>query len=135
MSLPWFRVDSHIGSHDKVLNLLSIEGAKPADRWQASFSYICAIGWAVDHGTDGKVPKIALPFVHGTPTTARLLVISKLWIEHATGWEIVNFANRQELTIVTDEKRSAQSAGGKAARCRNNHGLECGCNYSTKRVK
>lgn len=125
MSLPWFRVDSHIGSHDKILTLLSMDGAKPADRWQAAFSYICALGWAVDHGTDGIIPKIALPFVHGTPTTARLLVIARLWEESPTGWQIRNFADRQELAVVTEMKAEAYRARAEKANCARWHGPAC----------
>jgi hypothetical protein len=54
-------------------------------RWQAAFSYVCAIGWSGDHGTDGRVPAMALPFVHGTTATARLLVTYRLWEESADG--------------------------------------------------
>jgi hypothetical protein len=126
MALPWFRVDSHIGSHPKVLGLLADPSPK---RWQAFTSYICAIGWSVDHETDGAIPLIALPFIHGTPATARLLATYRLWTETNQGWQIHNFAERQELAVVTHEKRSAQSKGGKKARCVANHGPNCGCNY------
>jgi hypothetical protein len=78
MSLPWVRIDSNIASHDKILQLLADPSAK---RWQAAFSYVCAIGWSGDHGTDGRVPAMALPFVHGTTATARLLVTYRLWEE------------------------------------------------------
>jgi hypothetical protein len=85
MSLPWFRLDSHIGSHDKVLLLFSDPSPK---RWQAFSSYVCAMGWSVDHGTDGDIIPAALPFVHGTTVTARLLVKYRMWEESANGWSI-----------------------------------------------
>lgn len=124
MSLPWVRLDSNIGSHDKVTDLLSDPSQK---KWQAAFSYTVALGWSGGHGTDGRIPKSALPFVHGTPTTARLLVTYRLWEEGAGCWRIVNYAERQQLAIVSEEKRKAQSLGGKKARCRENHGPDCGC--------
>lgn len=124
MALPWVRLDVNIGSHDKVLNLLSDPSQK---RWQAFASYVCALGWAGGHGTDGRIPKAALPFVHGNETTARLLVKHKLWSEETAAWSIVNYDQRQELHIVTEVKRAAQSLGGKKARCRENHGPACGC--------
>lgn len=126
MALPWFRLDSHIGSHDKILALLSDPSAK---RWQAAFSYVSAIGWSVDHGTNGRIPQSALPFIHATPTTARLLVQYDLWIERTAAWEVKNFLRYQQAAEVDAEKVASQSFGGKKARCRANHGPECGCNY------
>src|SRR5437868_7186513 len=61
MSLPWVRLDSNIASHDKILALLSDPSPK---RWQAAASYMFALGWSGDHGTDGRIPQAALPFVH-----------------------------------------------------------------------
>lgn len=124
MALPWVRLDSNIGSHDKVLNLLSDPSAK---KWQAYASYLTSIAWAGGHGTDGKVPQTALVFVHGTTTTARLLCKYHLWTEVLTGWEIVNFAERQELNVVAEMKRTARSMSGKKAACVKWHGPECGC--------
>lgn len=124
MALPWVRLDSNIGSHDKVLQLLSDPSAK---RWQAFASYMVALAWAGGQGTDGFVPKVSLPFVHGTEATARLLVKHRLWEEKLTGWQIVNYESRQELNIVAEAKRAAQAAGGRKARCRTNHGPDCGC--------
>jgi hypothetical protein len=114
MSLPWVRLDSHIGSHDKILNLLSDPSPK---RWQAAFSYVAALGWAGDHGTDGAIPRTALPFVHATTTTARLLVIYRLWEETLNGWQIVNFAERQELSAITAGKREATRRASEKANC------------------
>lgn len=122
MSLPWFRMDSHIGSHDKVLSLLSDPSPK---RWQAFTSYVCAIGWAADHGTDGRVMPAALPFVHGTLPTARLLVIHRLWCEAQTGWEIVNFAERQQLDVVTAGKKAAARTASEKANCMRWHKQPC----------
>jgi hypothetical protein len=126
MAMSWFRAETNIGSHDKTLHLLNDPSPK---RWQAAFSHVCALGWAVAHETDGAIPRVALPFVHGTPATARLLVVHRFWEETLTGWHIRNFADYQELSVVTDEKRAAQSRGGKVARCKANHGPKCGCNY------
>lgn len=124
MALPWVRLDANIGSHDKILALISDPSPK---RWQAYSSYVTALAWSGGQGTDGLVPKTALPFVHGTTTTARLLVVYRLWEETLIGWRIVNYESRQELNIVAEAKRAAQSAGGRKARCRQNHGPECGC--------
>lgn len=122
MALPWVRLDSHIGSHDKILNLLADPSAK---RWQAAFSYCCALGWSGDQGTDGRVPSVALAFVHGNTTTARLLVKHRLWKETSTGWEIVNYAERQELTVITAGKREARRVAAEKANCNRWHGKDC----------
>ena len=124
MALPWVRLDSNIGSHDKILALLADPSPK---KWQAYASYTTSLGWSGGQGTDGKIPATALPFVHGTAATARLLVKYRLWTEAVSGWEIVNFDQRQELNIVAEAKRAAQSMGGRKARCRTNHGENCGC--------
>lgn len=122
MSLPWVRLDSHIGSHDKVLALLSDTSPK---RWQAISSYMFALGWCGDHGTDGAVPRMALPFIHGTPATARLLVTYRLWEETLTGWQIVNYAERQQLAQITAAKSAASSAAAVKANCVRWHGSSC----------
>jgi len=124
MALPWVRLDANIGSHDKVLSLLADPSPK---RWKAYASYMTALAWAGGHGTDGRIPQAALPFVHGDATTARLLVKHRLWEEQTAAWQIVNYAHRQELDVITEAKRAAQSLGGKKARCRTNHGPDCGC--------
>ena len=122
MALPWVRLDSHIGSHDKILALLADPSPK---RWQAAFSYVCAIGWSGDQGTDGWVPTTALPFVHGNTTTGRLLVKYGLWDEELTGWRIRNFAERQELSIVRAGKREMKRAAAEKGNCRRWHGPSC----------
>lgn len=122
MSLPWVRLDSHIGSHDKILNLLADPSPK---RWQAAFSYTCALGWSGDQGTDGMIPAVALGFVHGTSVTARLLVKYRLWQEELTGWSIVNFMERQELAAVTAGKREAARVASQKANCTRWHGPSC----------
>lgn len=124
MSLPWVRIDSGIASHDKVLNLLNDPSPK---RHQAAFSYVCSIAWAANQGTDGRIPRTALPFIHGSTTTARLLQVYRLWEEAEGGWRIRNFAMRQELSAVTAGKREAQRVGGLKGACLKHHGPDCGC--------
>lgn len=126
MSLPWVRLDTALASHDKILALLSDASPK---RYQAAFSYACALGWCGDHGTDGYVPPTALPFVHGTKVTAALLEKHRLWLPdmERPGWYMPNYALRQELSVVTEAKRAAQRIGGRKGNCRRYHGPECTC--------
>lgn len=124
MALPWVRLDSNVAQHDKMLALKYDPSAK---RWQAVASYFFALAWSGGQGTDGFIPHHALEAVHGTPATARLLVKHKLWEEGISGYKIRNYESRQELNIVAEAKRAAQAAGGRKARCRQNHGPNCGC--------
>ena len=122
MGLPWFRVDSNIASHDKILALLS--DPSPA-KWQAFTSYICAIGWSSAAGTDGAVPKTALGFVHGTAKTARLLEKYRLWTEATAGFRIVNFDRRQQLSMIAEASSAAKSHAASKANCVRWHGDSC----------
>jgi hypothetical protein len=124
MPLPWVRLDSNVGQHDKILALKHDPSPR---RWQAMASYFVSLAWSGGQGTDGFIPAYALESVHATPQTARILVKYRLWTEGIAGYQIVNFEERQELAIVTEAKRAAQSLGGKKARCRSNHGPNCGC--------
>lgn len=121
MSLPWVRIDTNLASHDKILSLLDATEAPPATRWRAAFSYVCSIGWSADKGTDGDIPATALPFIHGTKATARLLVAAHLWESGPDGWTIRNYADRQTTTAATEARRRE----GKRAACVRWHGVEC----------
>lgn len=123
MALPWVRLDSNIASHDKILELLAQkDGAK------AFVLYVCALGYSGGHGTDGVVPKYALPVLHGTEKLARLLVDVRLWEYDEQGRYVIrNWDTRQELVAITEGKRAAQSIGGKKAMCNRHHGPDCNC--------
>lgn len=125
MGLPWFRVDSNIAMHDKVLGLLSDPSAQ---RWQAFTSYICALGWSAGTGNDGRIPRNALGFVHGTTKTARLLEKYRLWTEATGGWQIVNYSERQQLSMVAEAKSVARHISSKKANCARHHGDSCWAN-------
>lgn len=124
MGLPWVRLDSTIASHDKILHLLSDPSTA---KWQAAASYMFALGWSGAQGTDGFVPKTALPFVHGTPKTARLLEKYGLWVESRAGWQIKNYSGRQQLSAIAEGKKAAQRAGAAKGNCIRHHGPDCGC--------
>ena len=122
MSLPWVRLDSNIASHDKIVTLL---GQK--DGQKAFVLYICGLGYAGGHATDGAIPRASLPFIHGTERLAVMLVDHRLW-EHAEGgWKIRNWDQRQELAIVAEMKRAGRKAAGAKGACRKWHGPQCDC--------
>lgn len=124
MALPWVRLDANIATHDKIVHLLNDPSPK---RWQAVASYMFALAWAGGQGTDGHVPTLALPFIHGTTATARLLEKYHLWETATAGWQIRNFDIRQELAVVAEGKRAAQKLGGIKGNCRKYHGPDCNC--------
>lgn len=124
MGLAWVRLDANIATHDKILHLI----ADPSiAKWQAVSSYMFALGWSGGQGTDGFIPRAALPMVHGTAKTARLLEKYRLWTEATAGWQIVNFGERQQLLAVTEGKKAAQRAGALKTNCQRWHGDSCGC--------
>lgn len=131
MGLPWFRMDSSIASHDKILALLSDPSPK---RWQAFTSYVCAIGWSAEHGTDGRLTAAALPFIHGTKATAGLLVAHRLWLPVAGGWEIRNYLSRQEMAAITAGKQEAARVAAQKANCSRWHGSDCWSKEGCSRV-
>lgn len=124
MGLPWVRFDVNMPTHDKVLNLLSDPSPK---RWQAMSSYAFSIMWSGGHGTDGRIPRAALPFVHGNEATARLLVKYGLWTEMTAAWQIKNFDQRQELDVIAEAKEAGRRAAGRKAACIRHHGPDCHC--------
>lgn len=120
MSLPWVRLDSNIGTHDKVLSLLAErDGAK------AFVLYISALGYSGAHGTDGRIPKYALTVNHGTVRLATMLVDKRLWEYDPAGegYVIRNWDIRQEMTVTTDAKTRA----ARRAACKRWHGEDCMC--------
>jgi hypothetical protein len=118
MPLPWVRLDSNIGTHDKILSLLcERDGAK------AFVLYISALGYSGGHGTDGHIPTYALRTNHGTPRLAGLLVKHRLWEENGEGYVIPKWAERQELTFTTD----AKSRAARKAACGRWHDEGCMC--------
>lgn len=122
MSLPWVRLDSNIADHDKILPL-----TEERNGWQAAFSYVCSIGYAGGHETDGLIKFAALKFVHGTKRTAELLVVHHLWSPDPEGWRVVNYEKRQQLSATTKQVRNAQRAGALKANCIRWHGRDCKC--------
>jgi hypothetical protein len=129
MGLQWVRLDANVATHDKVLALISDPSTK---KWQAISSYFFALGWSGGQGTDGFVPAYGLGTIHGTTTTARLLVKYGLWDEGVNGWTIRNFASRQELTIITEAKRLSAHMAALKANCIRWHGPDCHC-WKTER--
>ena len=91
MALPWFRADTNIATHDKILELL---GKSPKGKG-AAFVYVCSLAYSAGHETSGFIARAALPFVHGSTLEARLLAEVRLWDVVEGGWKIRNWGTRQ----------------------------------------
>jgi len=65
--------------------------------------------------------------LHGTKSEAQVLVDVGLWEPVDTGWQIRNYAIRQELEVITEWKRRQQSMAAKRTNCVRWHGPDCGC--------
>jgi hypothetical protein len=120
--LPWVRLDTGIASHDKVLTLLQHRNGRGT-----AFVYVCSLAYSGLNGTDGRVPFAALPFIHGTKRDAEALVDVRLWRPARDGWEIVNYAQRQQTAAVSSSIKAGQRLGALKANCVRWHGGECGC--------
>ena len=122
--LQWVRVDTGFPSHDKTLALHADPSPK---RYQAAASAIYGLCWSAAHGTDGYLPRTVLPFIHATPATAALLVKHKFWVAEDDGWRIVNYAERQELAVVTAMKKEGQRIGALKTNCKRYPPAGCTC--------
>lgn len=125
--LPWFRMDSNIASHDKILELLADRAASKGDRFQAAFSFVSSMGHCSGHGTDGLVKFVALPHVHGTKRTAELLVDHGLWAPHPLGWTLPGWDKRNPSAQVTELKRAGHAKGAAMTNCKRWHPAGCTC--------
>jgi hypothetical protein len=123
MALPWVRLDSNIGTHDKVLDLLS----RPNGH-KAFVFYIAAMGWCGGQGTDGVITLAAFTINHGSRKLADLLVDVRLWEHREAGaYAFPTWARRQESAMVREVRATLQSMGAKKANCIRWHGKDCGC--------
>jgi hypothetical protein len=109
MSLPWFRVDTNLPTHDKILDLL---GRSPKGKG-AAFVYVCSMAYAAGHDTSGFIARAALPFVHGTPADARLLAESRLCEVVEGGWQIRNWGTRNLTGASQQAISDVRSKAGK----------------------
>lgn len=118
MGLPWFRADTNLPTHDKILALLE---ASPKGKG-AAFVYVCSLAYSAGHETDGFIRRAALPFIHGTATEARLLAEARLWEVVEGGWQIVNYAERQRSSTTSAEISAARAAAGRKGAQKRWHG-------------
>ena len=114
--LPWVRVDSDLAQNPRIVTLIADHGQRGM---AAAFMFICSIGHAAAHNTDGVVLKAVLPFIHGTPALAPLLVEAGLWEDAEKGWKIAKYDEHQPTKATREATSGARSeAARKAANAR-----------------
>lgn len=121
MPLPWIRLDTQFPTNPKVLALAEDR------KWRALAVYTFALSYSGAHGTDGFVPRNALPFVHGTAKEAADLVSVGLWHPDRKGWLINDWADYQQLQSEASDALQAKRAGARKGNCSRWHGPQCGC--------
>jgi len=123
MALPWFKVASNIGQHDKILDLLERRGGRGI-----AFSFIAALGYSVGNGTDGDIPKRALPFIHATPKDMYVMQEVGLMAPTQKGWHIRNFDKYQLTSEASEAALEMKRLGGRKTACKNKgHAPDCKC--------
>lgn len=109
MGLPWIRLDTHLADHPKFLELVADKA------FQAISAYHFSLGYCGKHGTDGYLPKTALPFVHARIADANKLVEVGLWEVAPGGWAVHHWDEFQ-LSDEASQKRRERAQKGAAAR-------------------
>lgn len=120
MALPWFRVDTNWHHNDKMLELAD------AGQFRAMVVYVASIGYAVEHETDGLIPKRALPLLHARTKEAEQLVDAGLWHKREEGWDIHNFLRYQKSRDYFEVTRNS-STKANCSRWQIRNGKECIC--------
>jgi hypothetical protein len=100
LPLPWVRLDTAFPYNPKLLAMIA-----ERDGHRAGLVYVCSLGYSGAHGTDGFIPSEALPFIHGRPADANRLVRNGFWVEQPGGWLINGWAEFQESSVETQERR------------------------------
>jgi hypothetical protein len=104
--LPWVRLDTSFPRNPKLLALLAEK-----DGHRAALAYICMLAYSGEQGTDGFIPREALPFVHARYADVTRLVTVNLVYPQPGGWLIKSWSEFQESTTESQERsRRAQAA-------------------------
>lgn len=131
MALHWFKVDTNIAQHDKILDLLERRGGRGI-----AFSYVCAIAYCVANGTDGFIPRRALAFIHATKADMVAMWECGLIAPHPEGtdkgWYIPNYAEHQVMKDVADllkdkQRKGAAITNAKKKCAASGHDPDCTC--------
>lgn len=110
MPLPWVRLDTAFPYNPKLLAMLTAE----RDGHRTALVYLCGLAYAGAHGTDGFIPKEALPYIHARPADAGRLVRYVFWCEQPGGWLINGWDEFQESNAETQARRARAQAAAQA---------------------
>jgi len=120
--LKWIKLETTIATQDKILTLISRRKGL-----ESAAVYMFGLGYCGAHGTDGFIPKQALPMIHGLPAHARALVDVGLWDAAVNGWFVRNYTRRQQTAAESLVRQEAARARANKGNCIRWHGPECGC--------
>ena len=109
MPLPWVRLDTAFPYNPKLLAML-----QERDGHRAAVTYISSLCYAGVTGSDGFIPSLALPFIHGRDADAARLVRHGFWIVTDGGWLINDWEKFQESTTETQARRARAQAAAAA---------------------
>lgn len=109
MGLPWVRLDCAFPRNPKILALLLEK-----DGYRAGFAYACMLAYCGEQGTDGFVPREALPFVHARHADVTRLVAQNLVYPQPGGWLINGWDEFQESNDDTKKRRLKAQAAAQA---------------------
>ena len=100
MTVMWVRLDTAFNDNPKILRLLD-----ERDGHRAALVFVCCLTYSGKHGTDGFIPRNALPFVHGRATDmARLVAVEAMKVVPG-GWEVPDWAEFQESNEASKKRR------------------------------
>ena len=100
MGLPWIRLDTTLADNPKILGLLD-----ERDGHRAAFVWVCCLTYCGKHGTDGFIPRAAMPFVHGRAADFARLVAGDALKVVPGGWEIPDWSEFQESNEASQKRR------------------------------
>lgn len=98
-ALSWVRLDCGFPRNHKVLALLLEKNGH-----RACLLYTFALTYCGEQGSDGFVPREALPLIHATPGDMQQLANVGLVTEIAGGWQIPDWAEYQPTSKETAER-------------------------------
>lgn len=95
-SLSWVRLDCAFPRNHKVLALLLERGGE-----RAVLVYCFGLTYCGEQGTDGFIPREALPLIHAKPADMKRLADGGMVTEIAGGWVIPDWAEYQPTSAET----------------------------------
>lgn len=102
--LRWVRLWTALPSNQKIVDLAG------DNHHRAIAVYCMGLAYAGGQGTDGWIPKSALPLIHARPADAAHLVAAGLWIARPGGWDIHDWDQHQETSDQTRERSERMRA-------------------------